>query len=184
MILGVLEGLLFIVGDDGITIDKIKEILEISEEEAYKNIELLKEKYSSVDSGLTITKFGDYYRLATKKEHKNYYEKLVEMEDDTLLSQASLETLAIIAYNQPVTRIMVDEIRGINSSHIIRKLISKNLIHDVGRADTPGKPILYEVTKEFLDYFGLNSVEDLPEICDVEIDDTETDLYESKYKEN
>ena len=100
------------------------------------------------------------------------------------MSQACLETLAIIAYNGPVTRIKVDEIRGINSSHMIRRLVSRNLVEDVGIADLPGRPHLYQVTKDFLDYFGIESIEDLPIVEEKEIEDIETNLFESKYKEN
>lgn len=183
MLQGVLEGLLFVVGEDGISKDKIGDILNIDEKEVNDLIALLKQKYELETSGLIITEFGNFLRLTTKKEHKKYYEALVEMEDDTLLSQSCLETLAIVAYNQPVTRVVVDEIRGIGSSHIIRKLVSKNLIKDVGRSDSPGRPILYAVTKDFLNYFGLNTVDDLPKMETIEVEDKETDLYESKYKE-
>lgn len=107
---------------------------------------------------------------------------MVEIEDNTL-SQAALETLAIIAYNEPITRIVVDEIRGINSSHMIRKLVSMDLIEEKGRSDSAGRPILYGVTDKFLDYFGLANTSELPKIEEIEVDDTEKDLFESKYKE-
>ena len=184
MLEGVLEGILFVVGEDGISESKIKEILNINDEELNKIINQLHEKYSKENSGLLLTKFGEKYKLTTKAEHKKYYESLAQTEDDTLLSQSSLEVLAIVAYNQPITRVSIDEIRGINSSHMVRKLVSKNLIKEAGRANTPGKPILYEVTDDFLDYFGLSTVEDLPKMEEIEIDNDEKDLYESKYKED
>lgn len=179
----VLEGILFIVGDDGISLKKIKDIMNIDDETLNDVILKLKNSYEALNRGVQIISYGDNLKLTTKKEYKEYYEKLLDSDLDSVLSQASLETLAIIAYNGPVTRLMIDEIRGINSSHIVRKLISKNLIEETGRADTPGKPILYSVTNDFLDYFGLKSIEDLPKIEEVESEDIEKDLFESKYKE-
>lgn len=181
--IAVLEGLLFISGDEGIELETIKNILEITDEELKELIKELIDNYSRSERGLSIELFGKKVKLTTKPEHKKYYEKLVDEEANSLLSNAALETLAIIAYNGPVTRIEIDEIRGINSSHLVRKLLLKNLIKDVGRSDKPGRPILYNVTENFLDYFGLKSIEDLPKIEVVEIEDTEKDLFESKYKE-
>lgn len=178
----VLEGLLFVTGEEGLSLKKITEILEIDEDKLNSLIESLEKEYESDKRGIKLELLGNNLKLTTKKEHKEYYEKLVET-DDTILSQASLETLAIIAYNQPITRIKVDEIRGIDSSYIIRKLLLKNLIKDMGRSDAPGKPILYGVTDSFLDYFGLSTIEDLPELEEIKDEDIETDLFESKYKE-
>ena len=104
------------------------------------------------------------------------------MVDSDTLSEAALETLAIVAYNQPITRLVIDEIRGVSSSHIVRKLVSKNLICEIGRSETAGRPILYGTTSLFLDYFGLKTIKDLPQI-EINIDDSEKDLYNSKYNE-
>ena len=121
-------------------------------------------------------------------EHREYYQKLLENPETNTLSQAALETLAIIAYNEPVTRIQVDSMRGVGSTQIIRKLVAKGFIKEVGRSDLPGRPILYETTSEFLDYFGLSTIDDLPDmnsfIEESEKEDSdEADLYTSKYKE-
>ena len=183
-LVGVLEGLLFLNGEDGLSLEKAKDILEIDDNKLQSLLDELNTRYQDSNSGLRLVKFGDYYKITTKEEHRDYYKKLVELEDESILSQACLETLAIIAYNGPVTRMKVDEIRGINSSHMIRRLVSKNLVEDVGTADLPGRPHLYQVTKDFLDYFGIESVEDLPVVEEKEIDDIETNLFESKYKEN
>lgn len=181
--LAILEGLLFVVGEDGISLEKIKDVIEINDDTLSRLISELENVYSDSKRGITLMKYGNRLKLTTKKEHHEYYEKLSLQADESILTQASLETLAIIAYNGPVTRMNVDEIRGINSSHIIRKLVSKNLVEDVGRADTPGKPRLYAVTDDFLDYFGLKDVSELPKIEEVELNDEEKDLFESKYKE-
>lgn len=178
----VLEGLLFIVGEDGLTLEQIKEIMEINDEKLKELVGELSIDYTNDDRGITIKVLGNKLKLTTKEEHRKYYEKLVEIED-TELSQAALETLAIIAYNEPVTRIKVDELRGISSSHMIRKLLSRDLIEEKGRSDAPGRPILYGVTNQFLDYFGLSSTSELPELKEIELDEEETDLFESKYKE-
>lgn len=177
----VLEGLLFITGDEGLTIEEISEVLEIEQDDALELINKLKQDYSNEERGIMIQDFAGKYKLTTKKEHKAYYEKLSELSSNKTLSQSALETLAIIAYNQPITRLEIDELRGIQSSQMIRNLISRDLVKEVGRKDTAGKPRLYAVTDEFLDYFGLTSLNELPTIEVEESDDVE--LYNSKYKE-
>lgn len=183
-LLAVLEGILFLVGDDGLTFERAIEVLEIKTDIFEKLLTDLQNNYMKDDRGLRLDILGNRLKLTTKKEHKEYYEKLVETKDDSLLSQAALETLAIIAYNQPVTRVEVDEIRGISSSHLIRKLMSKNLIKDLGKSEAIGKPILYGVTEDFLDYFGLASIKELPKIAKIEVVKDEKNLFESKYCEN
>jgi segregation and condensation protein B len=183
----VLEGLLFVVGEDGLTINQIEEVLEIDEETAKGLVMELKKDYEDDTRGLRIDFLGNRFKLTTKFEHKSYYQKLIENPETNFLSQAALETLAIIAYNEPITRIQVDTIRGVGSSSIIRKLVAKGFIKESGRSDIPGRPILYETTSEFLDYFGLSTIEDLPNIEDIiktpEEDDEDSDLYTSKYTE-
>ena len=184
----VLEGLLFVVGDDGLDLDEISRVLEISKDDVKELIKELQTDYQSDSRGIRIDFLGDKLKLTTKKEHNMYYQKLLTTEDNNNLSQAALETLAIIAYNQPITRVKVDELRGISNNHIIRKLVAKGLIKESGRSNMPGRPILYETTSEFLDYFGLSSIDELPDMRDfLEEEEKETeedvDLYQSKYKE-
>lgn len=184
----VLEGLLFVVGDDGLDLDEISRVLEISKDDVKELIKELQTNYQSDSRGIRIDFLGDKLKLTTKKEHNMYYQKLLTTEDNNNLSQAALETLAIIAYNQPITRIKVDELRGISNNHIIRKLVAKGLIKESGRSNMPGRPILYETTSEFLDYFGLSSIDELPDMRDfLEEEEKEreedVDLYQSKYKE-
>ena len=184
--LAVLEGLLFVLCEDGLTINQIMDILEISNDEAKQLISELKEKYDAVTSGIRINFLGNTFKLTTKNEHRSYYQKLIENPDSNVLSQAALETLAIIAYNQPVTRLDVDDIRGVSSSQMIRKLVAKGFIKEAGRSDSLGRPILYKTTSEFLDYFGLATIDDLPKMEQFMENNTEvsdTDLYHSKYKE-
>jgi len=176
----ILESLLFVVGDEGLTIEEAKNILEVDDKKIDEIIECMHKRYEN--SGIELIFLGNRLKLVTKKEYKCYIEKLLTISDDGTLSESALETLAIIAYNQPVTRTMVDEIRGINSSHMIRKLVYKNLICEVGRSETAGRPILYGTTPLFLDYFGLEDISNLPNI-EIEKEDIVKDLYESKYKE-
>ena len=184
----VIEGLLFVVGDDGLDLDEISRVLEISKDDVKELIKELQIDYQSDSRGIRIDFLGDKLKLTTKKEHNMYYQKLLTTEDNNTLSQAALETLAIIAYNQPITRVKVDELRGISNNHIIRKLVAKGLIKEGGRSNMPGRPILYETTSEFLDYFGLSSIDELPDMREfLEEEEKETedevDLYQSKYKE-
>lgn len=178
----VLEGLLFIVGDEGLTFDEIKSTLEINDDKLNEIIESLKNDYLNIDRGLNITILGNRLKLTTKKEHKEYFQKLMTLSENDNLSESALEVLAIVAYNQPVTRIMVDEIRGVDSSYLIRKLVYRNLIGEVGRAETAGRPVLYGTTDLFLDYFGLKSISELPKF-EIKEDDSIKELYNSKYKE-
>lgn len=182
----VTEGLLFVVGEDGLTLTQLMDILGIEKEEAMSILSNLKAKYEGEASGIRLNFLGNTFKLTTKKEHKEYYQKLIENPESNTLSQAALETLAIIAYNEPITRTQVDEIRGVNSGQVMRKLVAKNFIKEVGRSDGIGRPILYKTTSDFLDYFGLATIEELPKIEELkigEMDEKETDLYQSKYKE-
>lgn len=180
---GLIEGLLFVSGDEGLTLHDLCRIIDASDEIILSNLNELIKDYENNDRGIRIEIFGESYKLVTKKEYKDYLKKMVPNEED-LLTQFNLETLAIIAYNQPITRMQIEEIRGVNSNHIIRKLMMRDLICEKGRSELPGRPILYGTTNFFLDYFGINSLEQLPEIEIPENDDSETNLFESKYKEN
>ncbi len=181
--LAIMEGLLFVVGDEGITLDSISEIMEIDKNEAQELLKTLREEYNKDDRGLRISFIGEAFKLTTKQEHKEYYQKLITTRGSNTLSQAALETLAIIAYNQPITRIEVDELRGIASINMIRKLMAKDLIKVSGKSSLPGRPNLYRTTSEFLDYFGLATISDLPELPINNSSDDEQELFTSIYKE-
>ena len=185
----VLEGLLFVVGEDGLTFEQIEDVLDIEEDEAKELLMELKKDYEDDTRGLRIDFLGNRFKLTTKFEHREYYQKLIENPDTNVLSQSALETLAIIAYNEPITRVEIDKLRGVGSVQMVRKLVAKGFIKEVGRSELPGRPILYETTSEFLDYFGLATIEDLPDMRDFLEDnesveeDKESDLYTSKYVE-
>ena len=180
----VVEGLLFLSGEDGLTISEISTIIEKNEDEVKSIIKELYNDYESSDRGIMIEYLGDHYKLTTKKEHKEYYKKLSIDDDNAPLSSSALEVLAIIAYNAPITRIDIDNIRGVNSSYVVRKLLIKGLIEDVGKSEAPGRPKLYNITPRFLDYFGLGSIDELPKLEEKEVvTDDEKYLFESKYTE-
>ena len=183
--MAILEGLLFVVGDEGITLDDICEIIGINKKEAQALLKSLREEYNQENRGLRISFLGEVFKLTTKQEHKEYYQKLITTSSSNTLSQAALETLAIIAYNQPITRIEVDEMRGIASINMIRKLMAKDLIKISGKSTLPGRPNLYRTTSTFLDYFGLATLSDLPELPVSSKDsDEEKELFTSIYKED
>ena len=179
----IVEGLLYVQGDIGLTLKDIERILDIDEEEAKKIVLNLKNYYDENKRGLRINFLGNTIKLTTREEHKEYYQKLLEEPTSNNLSQSALETLAIIAYNEPITRGNVDSLRGVESAYVMRRLLAKGLIKECGKSDSPGRPILYKTTDEFLDYFGLSSKEDLPIIDIAQEYDEPKDLYNTIYKE-
>lgn len=182
--LGILEGILFVVGDEGITLESLAEIMNINESEVKKLLMELKKRYEDKAYGLRISYLGDAFKLTTKQEHKEYYQKLVINPSTNKLSQSALETLAIVAYNQPITASEINEVRGVESRWIIRKLVAKGLLKEAGKSDLAGHPNLYQTTSEFLDYFGLSTIEDLPNVeTPKESEDAELDLFTSIYKD-
>ena len=174
----ILEGLLFLSGDDGLTEEEIKKILDV--EDCLSIINELQLKYTN-NGGLELICLGNHYKLVTKAK---YYKKMIDSDVTGPLSQAALEVLAIIAYNEPITRVQIDEIRGVSSVFVMRKLLLRGLICESGRADVAGHPILYKTTDKFLDYFGLSSRDDLIKI-NKEFEVIESiDLFDTKYTES
>jgi segregation and condensation protein B len=181
---GILEGLLYVVGDDGLSLKEVMSILNLNESEAKQLVYKLKISYEQENRGLRLSYLGNTFKLITKQEHKDYYEKLIENPKSHVLSQAALEVLAIIVYNEPITRQEVDKMRGVDSIYVIRKLLAKGLIKEAGKSVSAGHPILYKTTDDFLDYFGLASKEELPKLEDIVVEeDEEKDLFKSTYKE-
>jgi segregation and condensation protein B len=183
----IVEGLLFAAGDEGLSLQQIALVLEISEEQTLQIIEELKKDCQQACRGIEVNEMAGTFQLTTKKEHAPYLKKLVESPGSSSLSQAALETLAIIAYRQPITRAEIEEIRGVKSDKPLQTLIAKALIKEVGRAEGTGRPILYGTTKEFLDYFGLKTIDELPplpEMSDEQEIEREADLFFEKFEEN
>lgn len=181
--LSVIEGMLYIYGDEGITIKDIADTLEITKKEAYELMDELLSLYASKTvKGVDICDFGGTYKMVTLSQNDVYYKKMMTT-SGRKLSKSALETLAIVAYYQPVTRIRIEEIRGVGCESMIRKLLAQALIKEVGREDSPGKPVLYGVTDEFMDAFNLKSLDELPELKEIESEFDEEDIFNTKYQE-
>ncbi|WP_181349988.1 SMC-Scp complex subunit ScpB [Thalassobacillus sp. CUG 92003] len=171
----IIEGLLFAAGDEGLSARQMAKLLEVEMDTVYEAIEGLKEAYQQPERGISLMVSNQVYHMTTKKEHAPYYAKLVDAPQSTRLSQAALETLAIIAYQQPITRIEIDDLRGVKSERAIHTLTTRHLIYEVGRKEAVGRPILYGTTADFLSYFGLGSLEELPPLTDLEQHDSEVE---------
>ncbi|WP_068499430.1 SMC-Scp complex subunit ScpB [Paenibacillus kribbensis] len=159
----IIEGLLFLAGEEGLSAKQIADIVEQQQELVEKSLEDMKQDMEQGGRGLQLVRIAGNYQLATLPEHAPYFEKLAYSPARASLSQAALETLAIVAYRQPITRVEIEDIRGVKSERAIHTLVNKELIEEKGRAEAIGRPILYGTTKSFLDYFGLGSLADLPQ---------------------
>jgi segregation and condensation protein B len=184
---GILESLLFAAGDEGLSLKQVCSVLELSEEESRSLLQDLKKDYDEHDDrGIYITELAGTFQLVTKKCNAEYLKKLVESPSVSSLSQAALETLAIIAYKQPITRVEIEQIRGVKTERPIQTLTSKGLVKEVGRAEGTGRAYLFGTTVEFLDYFGLNNLEELPPLPESVQEDfaqDEADLFFEKFQE-
>ncbi|MEO2074307.1 MAG: SMC-Scp complex subunit ScpB [Bacillus sp. (in: firmicutes)] len=183
----ILESLLFAAGDEGLSLKQLAEVLDVDELKANEVIEDLRKEYEQNENrGIMIVQLAGTYQLATKKDNATYLKKLVDSPHTSTLSQAALETLAIVAYKQPITRAEIEEIRGVKTERPLHTLMSKVLIKEVGRAEGAGRAYLYGTTKEFLDYFGLKSLEELPQLPEKVEDEyiqEEADLFFEKFQE-
>lgn len=141
---------------------------EITAEEVLSSIKSIKSRYDTHSSALELVKISGGYQFLTRKEMSPVITQLHIQKSKKKLSQAALETLAIIAYKQPITKLEIEQIRGVNCDYTIQKLLEKDLIAISGKAEGPGRPLLYTLSQYFLDYFGINSILDLPELKDIE----------------
>ena len=169
---GIIEAILFASGRD-VKINELMSILELSSDEIIDRINLMNNDYSKEDRGIEIIKVEDGYQLTTKKEMYEYLYPIFDKRSNPNLSNAAMETLAIIAYNPKITRAEIEAVRGVNSDGTIYKLLEYNLIENVGKADLPGRPTMYEVTENFLKMFGISSLEELPELPRYKLDENE-----------
>ncbi|WCK56769.1 SMC-Scp complex subunit ScpB [Aneurinibacillus sp. Ricciae_BoGa-3] len=158
----IVEGLLFVAGDQGVEARQLASILNLDMEEVIALMDEMKKNFLDQNRGLQIIEVAQSYQFTTRPEFADYLEKMARTPSHSTLSQAALETLAIVAYRQPITRMEIEEIRGVKCDHALSTLNSKNLIRETGRAEAIGRPILYGTTREFLEYFGLRSLDDLP----------------------
>lgn len=174
----ILEGLLFLVGDDGLTVEQASKSMDISTKKAEQLFDALQKDYADDSRGFEIERYGSRYRFLSKAFVHEAAKKLFSIDKISKLSNAALETLAIIAYKQPITRVEIEEIRGVGADVMIRKLEARGLIKEEGRSDAPGRPFLYSVTDEFMDAFKLLSLDELPDLPEFNKDNND-DLFHS-----
>ncbi|GAW63815.1 segregation and condensation protein B [Ligilactobacillus acidipiscis DSM 15836] len=160
-----IESLIFVSGNEGITVTELAQLCGIMKPAVLEQLNKLQEKYTSDKScSFQLYQTGDHFKLTTKKSFASLVKNYFESPTMTTLSTQALETLAIVAYKQPITRTEIDEIRGVQSSGMLQKLTAFDLVEERERSQAPGRPILYGTTEEFLNYFGLTSLKQLPEI--------------------
>ncbi len=160
-IISALEAVLYASGDP-ISIDRLSQIFEAKPEQIEKAAEQLKNRLDSAESGIELLRLDNAYQLATRTDFAEYIKKAFDLKRRTPLSGAAFEVLSVIAYNQPVTRAFVEQVRGVDCSGVITTLLEKELIEERGRLELPGRPLLYGTTKNFLRCFGLSDLSDLP----------------------
>lgn len=181
-----IEALLFVAGDDGLSMKQLEFLTEAEEKEIKEEISDMARRYEETEtSGIMIKELAGVYQLVTKAEVADTIQRLVENPTVQSLSQASLEVLAIVAYKQPITRVEIEDLRGVKSEKALHTLAGKALIQEVGRAEGTGRAILYGTTSEFLNYFGLKNLDELPALPDEaeEDEDGDTDLFMTKFQE-
>lgn len=159
----IIESLLFASGEP-LSLKDISLILELNSGQTKDILHKMMKEYGGEKRGIKLIEIEKKYQLVTKEENSFFIEKLLKTNISQSLSQAALETLSIVSYKQPVTRIDIDEIRGVKSDKALQTLLQKNLIKETGRLDVPGRPILYSTTEEFLKHFGLESIKELPSL--------------------
>lgn len=184
---GVIEAILFADGRE-VKITELMSALEASSEEVITLVESMKEDYKNENRGLQIVNVGEAYQLCTKQEYYEYLYTIFDKRNKPNLSQAAIETLAIIAYNPKITRAEIEAIRGVNSDGTIYKLLDYNLIEETGKLDAPGRPGTYGVTSEFLRIFGFNNLNELPDLPRYKLDENQQividDIIEEKEEQN
>lgn len=160
---GIIESILFTMGES-VELQKIAAAIEHDEATTRKIIHQMMDKYEVESRGVHIVELDDSFQMCTKKETYEYLIRIAKQPKRYVLTDVLLETLSIIAYKQPVTKLEIEKIRGVKSDHAVNKLVEYNLACEVGRLDAPGKPLLFGTTEEFLRRFGVQSVDDLPSV--------------------
>ncbi len=160
-LLSCLEAVLFATGEP-IEIERLAQGLQEDETILQNALNMLGEKYEAQESGICLLKLDNKYQICTKKKHADSIRAVIEVKKNAPLSQAAFEVLAIIAYNQPVTKAFVEQVRGVDCSGVIANLCQKSLIEERGRLELPGRPLVYGTTSDFLRCFSLSSLDDLP----------------------
>lgn len=169
-LLGAVEAILFTMGES-VSLSKLASAIGRQEAETKGLLEELKKQYQKKERGIQLIELEDSYQLCTKPELYDYLIQVAKQTKKHVLTDVLLETLAIVAYRQPVTKIEIEKIRGVKTDHAVNKLVEYDLICEVGRLDAPGKPLLFGTTEEFLRRFGVQSVEELPGIAPEQLED-------------
>lgn len=157
------EAVLFACGES-VNAKRIAQALELDEKKVEPQLEALVNDYENVEHGIAVIKLNDSYLMCNKKQHGEAIRRVMDIKKNTPLSQAALEVLAVIAYNQPVTKAFIEQVRGVDCSGVIGSLTTKNLIEEKGRLELPGRPLLYGTTENFLRCFQISSLDELPEL--------------------
>lgn len=181
-----IEAILFACGTPA-ELAKIAQALEITEEKAEELLKALMEDYSKRKSGIKIVRLGKSYQMCTEKEYAEIIRTVLDLRRNTPLSQAALEVLAIIAYNQPVTKAFVEQIRGVDCSGVVSSLVARELIEEKGRLELPGRPLIYGTTENFLRCFNVSDVSELPPLPQKSTDEEKSesdDKTENESKES
>ncbi len=166
---GIIEAILFTMGDS-VELGKIASAIEQDEATTKKIIHQMMDAYEKEDRGIQIVELEDSYQMCTKKEMYEYLIRVEKQPKKYALTDVFLETLSIVAYKQPVTKLEIEKIRGVSSDHAVNKLVEYNLICEKGRLDAPGRPILFGTTEEFLRRFGIHSLDELPSLNEEQIE--------------
>lgn len=165
--ISVLEAVLFASGDP-VSKQTLCNIIDVDEQSLDKLVVLLRERYLNISSSLEILELGDSYQFSARREYAPYIKEALEEKKNATLSQAAFEFLTIVAYNQPVTKGFVENVRGVDSSSVVNSLVEKGLLEEAGRIDVPGRPIAYKTTNGFLRTFQISSLSELPPLPDQE----------------
>lgn len=182
--LAVIEALLFVAGDDGLSLEELAKIIDEPFDIVLSSVEDLAQKYEEdEESGLTLIETANTYQIVTKQKYSDYIKAYAQSPFSQTLSRPLLETLAIIAYKQPITRIEIEEIRGVQVTSNLKRLRTRQLIEERGRLEKPGRPLLYGTTNFFLDYFGINTLEELPKLVEDEEDEM-NDLFFKNFEQS
>ena len=166
----IIEGILFAMGES-VELSRLAEVLEVSQEEIQDILHGMMKRYEMENRGIEIMEIENAVQMCTKKEMYEYLIKIAGQPRRHVLTDVLLETLSIIAYKQPITRAEIERIRGVSCDHAVNRLVEFGLVTEVGRMDAPGRPLLFGTTEEFLRSFGVKSLEELPELSAMQIEE-------------
>ena len=174
----IIEGIIFVFGEEGISLAQLSEALDLGEDYIRNILDEMVNEYQSEDRGFELISVQNRYKFISKTAVHDYVQRIITLTKSRQLSQSALETLAIIAYKQPITRMEIEEIRGVGCEMMLKKLQAQDLIREAGRSESAGRPILYEITEEFLDLFKLMSLNELPNLPNYQEESSEHQLFE------